>query len=63
MSWMQTMIYKLGSKEAVQKYMAERGHKGGSVSCVKGFASMPKEKVQAAGRTGGLKSRKPGSKL
>jgi general stress protein YciG len=62
-SWKTTMIKKLGSEEAVSRFMAERGHTGGSKSCRKGFAAMPLEKVQAAGKKGGLKSRKPGTKL
>jgi general stress protein YciG len=57
-AWKTTMLKKLGSEEAVSKFMAERGHTGGSKSCKKGFASMPKEKVQAAGRKGGQISRR-----
>jgi general stress protein YciG len=56
--WMRTMVEKLGSKEAVSKFMAERGHTGGSKSCRKGFASMPLEKVQLAGSKGGRISRR-----
>jgi len=56
--WKMTMLSKLGSEEAVSKFMSERGSRGGQVSCVKGFASMPTEKVAAAGRIGGTRSKR-----
>ena len=56
--WLETMVKRLGSKEAVSKFMSERGSRGGQVSCPKGFASMPTEKVAAAGRIGGTRSKR-----
>lgn len=56
------------TKETIIKYYGkdffkEIGHKGGSVSGIaKGFALMPKEKVQEAGRKGGKISKRGKSK-
>lgn len=47
--WKKTMLKKFGSKQALQEHMRERGRKGGSVSCAKGFAS---DKVGIDGLTG-----------
>lgn len=57
---------KIGGRKSyqtkVQKYgkhwFAEIGAMGGSVRVPKGFALMPREKVSAAGRKGGLRTAK-----
>ena len=56
--WLETMVKRLGSKEEVSKFMSSRGRTGGQVSCKKGFASMPVEKVAAAGKIGGTRSKR-----
>lgn len=54
----QTMIEKLGSVEAVSKYYAEIGKRGGSArSSSKGFGS-DKERARLAGAKGGRISRR-----
>lgn len=39
-------------------FYAKIGRKGGSVKGIKGFAAMPREKAVAAGRVGGMKSKR-----
>lgn len=59
--WMQTMIEKLGSREAVSEWMAERGSKGGKNGHTGGFAA-DRELAVSAGRKGGTISRRGKSK-
>lgn len=53
--WLDTMIEKHGSKEAVQEYMKSIGGKGGKNSNTGGFAV--NGKASSAGAVGGKKSR------
>lgn len=60
--WMETMIQKHGSREAVTRAMKELGSRGGAKSRGGGF-SANRELASTAGRKGGLKSRRGKAKL
>ena len=53
--WLETMIKKHGSLEAVKEHQRALGTKGGATKTTKpkGFASMTPEQRSAAGRKGG----------
>ncbi len=55
-----TMIARLGSEQAYLEWCRALGSKGGKKDrdTPRGFAAMPREKVAAAGRLGGAKSRR-----
>ena len=57
--WHETMLKKLKTEEAISEWQKKNGHKGGSVTgLIKGFAAMPAEKRQEAGRLGGSRSKR-----
>jgi len=61
--WLETMIKKHGSREAVREIMGNIGTKGGSkTGIIKGFAANP-ELASRVGTIGGLKSRRPKKEL
>lgn len=47
-------------KKYGESFYSNIGRKGGSAGNTGGFAAMPREKVVAAGRKGGLRSRRTG---
>lgn len=61
-AWMETMIKRYGSREAVKAIMQNIGSIGGSKGkidgTIKGFAVMSPEKRAEAGRKGGKISRR-----
>jgi len=57
MTWLETMIKKHGSREAVNKVMAERGSKGGKLS-TRTFATIPKDELQKISKKAGQLSGK-----
>lgn len=64
--WMETMIKRYGSREAVSEVMRESGRLGGTKSVNGGFASdvvgkdglTGRERAKAVGRAGGSKSKR-----
>jgi general stress protein YciG len=59
--WMQSMIQKLGSEEAVRQFMKERGAIGGKKSKGGGFTGDP-ERARLYGSIGGKLSKRKGTK-
>lgn len=60
--WMETMIAKLGSREAVSADMSARGTKGGHNGNTGGFA-VNRELARIAGAKGGRNSRRGKNKV
>ena len=58
--WMETMLAKHGSREAVREVQRAIGAKGGRNGNTGGFAANP-ELASIAGRIGGLKSKRRSS--
>ena len=58
--WKRTRIRNLGGIEAYQKYMTERGRKGGATPTtkLKGFASDPERASRAGSKGGKISSKK-----
>lgn len=51
--WMESMIKKHGSEEAVREYMRQNGRKGGKAKVKKGFASMDRDTLKEVASNGG----------
>lgn len=56
-TWLNTMVEKLGSREAVTEYMKNIGKAGGQKGTTGGFAAN-RELAREAGKIGGQRSRK-----